>query len=110
MLRQLGLPLDPEAAERDRVLDRFEWTRVSLVAHAREIARDICAEKGTVTSTEVMAMLRAVAKIDPGLARELEADPRWMGAVFRGEGWTRVGWTPSGSHKRPVAVWKRRRP
>lgn len=100
---------DREAHARDVALDRIEWSRAKLVKHGRAVAVTLCARNGRVTSTEVMTEMMRQAKDDAGLAEELDgADPRWLGAVFRGgTGWRRIGWDHSGSHKRPVAVWTR---
>ena len=44
---------------------------------------------------------------EEGYGPELDRiDLRFMGAVFR-KGWRRVGWVPTGSHARPVAIWER---
>jgi hypothetical protein len=55
-----------------------------------------------VTSVEVFAEMRA-----QGYDTALDmVDPRWMGAVFREDIWTRSGFETTGSHRRPVAIWK----
>jgi hypothetical protein len=93
-----------EAEARDAALDMLAAVRCELVMAAREAALQLAAANGRVTSTEVFAKLRAEGW-GPKIA---EADPRWMGVVFRTKaGWERIGWETTGSHKRPVAVWKR---
>jgi hypothetical protein len=92
-----------EATARDRALDLLEKHRGDLVAVARSVANRIAIRNGTVTSPEVLAEMRAI-----GLGDALDTvDRRFMGCVFR-TGWKRVGYSPEGSHKRPVAVWQRR--
>ena len=89
------------AAARDQVLDVLEEWRKCLVLEGRSRAVAIARRKGSVTSTEVLAELRA----DPEWADAVDAvDPRFMGAVFR-KGWARAGWDTSGSHARPVSRW-----
>lgn len=103
-------PADPQAAERDSVLDLFEQTRGDLVDLGYKLALQLCQQNGEVTSVQVFDALNMAAQSDPALKLKLSSvDPRWMGAVFReSRGWERMGWVSSGSHKRPVAVWKRR--
>ena len=93
-----------EAAARDAALDRLETTRRNLIQIARNVADELCARHVQVTAPDVKR-----AMLDRGLIDddERQLDPRWMGAVFRaGQGWERVGWTPEGSHCRPVAIWR----
>ena len=102
-MRQLDL-FDEQSEERkrDEALDALEVSRADLISRAMQIAREIATESGTVTSSQVLAVLRreypqAMAGIDC----------RFVGAVFRrGRGWLRLGWSPEGSHSRPVSVWK----
>ena len=91
-----------EAAARDAALDLLRRYRAGLIRRGREIALQIAAEKGEVTSTDVLCRLED--EDAPGLH---EVDHRFMGAVFA-RGWIRVGFTPQGSHCRPVSVWKLR--
>ena len=111
MSEQFSLRLVPpmplpktEAEQRDVALALLEQHRATAIRLGRRAAEFIYAERGRVTSVEVLAHLRAQGHgpmID-GL------DARWMGAVFRsGSGWRRVGWEPTGSHCRPVAIWSR---
>lgn len=89
------------AAARDQVLDVLEEWRKCLVLEGRSRAVAIARRNGSVTSTEVLAELRA----DPEWADAVDAvDARFMGAVFR-KGWARAGWETSGSHARPVSRW-----
>lgn len=94
-------PQDIESAARDEALDRLEEAREALIAEAKKVARTLALQRGRITSVEVFQALRAFG-YDEALDN---ADPRWMGCVFRGDGWKRVGWEATGSHKRPVAVW-----
>lgn len=89
-----------EMRGRDAALDLFETFRPQLLAEARTIALQFAKEKGRVTSSEVIE--RMVAKFPQAMA---SVDHRFMGGVFRG-GWERIGFEPSGSHCRPVSVWK----
>lgn len=79
-----------------------------LVTRATEIAIKIAKRDGEVTSVAVWKALLRQAKNDEVLGQELaEKDKRWLGAVFLGRGWERIGWKALGSHGRPVSVWKR---
>lgn len=93
---------ESEEVKRDAALDTLELSRAELIADAKVHAVRIATETGTVTSTQVLASMRA-----SGHGDDLDRyDRRWMGAVFRrGTGWKRVGWSSTGSHCRPVAVW-----
>lgn len=92
-----------EREKRDDVLDALASCREQAVSLAREAAREIVRRHGTVTSPEVLALLRA-----RGHGPLLDSiDRRFMGVVFN-KGWERAGWASTGSHARPVAVWKER--
>lgn len=83
-------------------LDLHELTKPDLIHEAKQAAMRVAQQRGTVTSTQVLDDMRA-----NGLAKQLQGvDLRFMGAVFR-SGWVRVGYTNTGSHKRPVSVWRR---
>jgi hypothetical protein len=106
--RKLGSPgpQDLEGEARDIALDRIAKWRTGLVAIARDVAVQIARQRHRVTSVEVFAEMRA-----QGYDEALDAvDPRWMGAVFNEEIWSREGWETTGSHKRPVAIWSLRDP
>lgn len=91
-----------EAEARDAALDRLAESRQTLIALGRGAADAIARERGKVTSTLVFERLR-----EQGHGRLLDGvDPRWIGVVFRA-GWAREGWEPTGSHGRPVAIWRR---
>lgn len=92
-----------EAAARDEALDLLEQTRGELIDAARQVALRIAKEQGVVSSTEVFSELETTAL----KAKMDQVDPRWMGAVFR-KGWERVGFESTGSHRRPVSVWRRK--
>lgn len=99
-------PSDLEQAGRDQALDRLQQWRAGLVEVARDIAIRLARQRGRVTSVEVFAEMRA-----QGYDDALDAvDPRWMGAVFNEDIWSREGWETTGSHKRPVAIWSLRDP
>lgn len=101
--RQLQLITEREEQRqgRDSALDRLEGTRSDLIAVADRIARRLVRENGVVTSSDVFREMRASGFQLDGY------DPRWMGAVFRtGKGWRKIGYTPDGSHSRPVAIWE----
>lgn len=89
-----------EQMELDLAIDLLHEHRADQIAIAREIAEQMAAQFGTVTSSNVFAVMRM-----RGDLRE-DLDPRWMGAVFSGKRWERVGFVPNGSHRRPVSVWK----
>lgn len=96
-------PADVESAARDEALDALEAARAALVKEAHKIAVQLARQRGRITSVEVWHALIAY-----GYEDQLKGyDPRWLGCVFRsGKGWARVGWESTGSHKRPVAIWK----
>jgi hypothetical protein len=85
-------------------------THADLKAYAFRIAQSLATKQGTVTSTEVLEVLKE--ELVPGsgpLADALQqADPRFLGVIFRFPRgyWERVGTTSTGSHHRPVTVWK----
>lgn len=95
-------PEPTEAQARDQALDAIEQFRAKAVALARTAADVVHAEKGRVSSTDVLNLMR-----QQGHGPLIDSiDARFMGAVFR-NGWTRVGWERTGSHKRPVPMWSR---
>ena len=99
---ELGFPKESKE-ERDCILVAIRRARKELTDHAFRVAARISKEKGSVTSPEVLAELKA----DPEW-RDLvaETDPRFMGVVFRRKGcWTRSGYVATGSHGRPVSIW-----
>jgi len=107
---QLGLfgrlpPEPPEPTEgekRDHALDVLRRHRGEIIEAAVAVAVHIATERGRVTSTEVLAIMR----LDAEWAAKVEAaDRRFMGPVFRRKMWTRLGWEETGSHGRPVAIW-----
>ena len=92
-----------EAGKRDAALDLLQAQRSEIIGVALVIARRIAKRRGRVTSVQVFEQLRA----DGWGPRMMKLDPRWMGPVFRaGNGWVRDGYENTGSHKRPVAVWR----
>lgn len=97
------IELDLEAAARDRALDLLEEHRAPMIEMAKMIAEWIAKKKGRVTSTDVICELRA-----RGYGELLDSvDKRFLGAVFRaGKGWKRIGFESTGSHRRPVSIWR----
>jgi hypothetical protein len=92
-----------EGAKRDLALARIEEARPHIVGTALRVAQAIAKRNGTVTSTEVLRALRQ----NPATASMIQdADPRFMGAVFRRDCWVADGWDDSGSHRRPVRIWR----
>lgn len=89
------------SAQRDLALERFEHHRAELVQIAHNIARRISTEQGQVTATDVLLEMRAKypTQLD-------QVDPRFLGAVFRRPGWEPMGYAPTGSHCRPVRIWR----
>lgn len=94
---------DTEAGERDRILKSIRQRSRELTTHAYEVAARISRERGMVTSTEVLAVLRLDPEWRDAVA---EKDARFMGVVFRRTCWTRVGFDQSGSHGRMVSIWR----
>jgi len=89
-----------QRVKRDCALDHLEVTRLYLINLARDLAARLAKMKGTVTSSEVLFLLRSEV---PEMLEKV--DPRFMGAVFR-SGWIRVGFEHTGSHCRPVSRWR----
>lgn len=98
-----GLVPPEEAKKRDDALGKLEKYRGSLISVAFNVARDIALSEGRVTSTDVLHRLRADPTWGPRIAN---VDPRFMGPVFRRKCWRRIGYTPNGSHGRPVSIWE----
>lgn len=95
-------PAHLEQDARDDALDRLSETRGGLIEIARTIAIQLAQQRKRITSVEVFAQMRA-----HGYDDALDSvDPRWMGPVFNEDIWVREGWEPTGSHKRPVAIWR----
>jgi hypothetical protein len=93
-----------EDSKRDAALDLLKKSRGSLIAAAKIQANTICRARGRVTSVEVAKAMKAAGYV----GAMAKVDLRWMGAVFRGGSeWTRVGWEMTGSHSRPVTIWRR---
>lgn len=106
--RQLGSPgpTDIETWKRDNALAQLEAYRSGLIEIARDIAIELARRRNRITSVEVFAEMRA-----RGYHEAMDAvDPRWMGPVFREEIWERQGWEQTGSHRRPVAIWRLKDP
>lgn len=91
-------------AARDRTLDRHRSRHAGLIAAARVVALCICAERGRVTSPEVLERMRAQGWGDLLGA----ANGRWMGSVLNPlNGFERTGeWLPIGSKGRHVPCWR----
>ena len=80
-----------------------------LIQIAREVAREIALEKGTVHSREVRSVM-----VSRGLLTGEEGREHWFGAVFRGGEfeWTGKYHSYSDSsrnvHERSVKIWRLR--
>lgn len=95
--------LQDEAMARDAALELLNFHRGELIQAAFAIAKVIARANGTVTSTDVLRVL----KQDPAWAREVaERDRRFMGPVFRKKCWVQEGWASTGSHRRRVPKWR----
>lgn len=71
--------------------------RPELLDKARKVAVRLARKNGYVTSTQVLSHLDVPEGVDK----------RFMGAVFgKKRGWKMVGFDRTGSHRRPVAVWR----
>lgn len=92
-----------ERQKRDEALDLFDTFRAGLVAEARDVAVRIARKNGRVTSPEVIECM--TDRFPDSMAKH---DRRFMGAVFRGPTWERIGFINAGYHCRPVSVWKLR--
>lgn len=98
----LWSPPRRQRAEKTAVMLLLEQYRADLIDAGQRIALAIAEERGRVTSPEVLERMEE----DPELAAMLAvADRRFMGGVFCRGTWRRVGWEPTGSKGRPVAVW-----
>ena len=95
------------AAERNDALDGHRMLRAELIAIADRIAVVLATRDGDVTSTRVLAAMRA-----EGHGQLMATcDPRWVGAVFPGRDgrWVRTGEIARDASKcRPCAVWRLR--
>lgn len=91
-----------ERIEKARILSVLETERHELIHAARQVA-DILyqANKQPVTAGQIFEAMASVSFMKPLLAKH---DKRWLGAVFT-QGWTRVGFSMTGSHCRPVSQW-----
>lgn len=98
------MSLEQETRERDAALNLLEQIREELVVKAKAIAVRIAHVQGRVTSVEVSRELwRDYPEAMQGV------DARFLGCVFRDGGqWERLGWESTGSHRRPVAIWRLR--
>jgi hypothetical protein len=96
---------EDQARARDEALALLLTYRGPLIEAAREIATYIAWRTGRVTSPEVLSVLMRSQwrQVVQGV------DRRFMGPVFRDKRWRRIGWEPTGSHGRPVAIWALRR-
>lgn len=91
-----------ETKARDEALDRLEEARRNIIAAGKRIARRLASDNGRVTSTEVLATMRADAEYADDLRK---FDPRWAGCLFLGDEWVPIGYEAEGSHRRPVRIW-----
>lgn len=82
-----------------QVMSLFEENREGLLVWARNVARQLARQQGTVTIDDVRR------RIEVGQ----EVDKRVFGAVFMGKKWECVGYKKSTvptSHSRPVGIWR----
>ena len=94
--------VDPDAQGRDDALSRLAAHRKGLIDAAVAIALSIARDEGSVTSPQVMEVMLRQGLLTQGD----DIDRRFLGVVFRHKRWRRVGWSESGSHKRPVPIWE----
>lgn len=98
--------LRKENEKKEEILARVKRTRGSLIDLAKDAAVKLAQEFGKVSSTDVLMILESDHEIRAMMRGK---DKRFMGAVFAsGKMWTRVGYESTGSHGRPVAVWRLR--
>ena len=91
-----------EAGKRDAALDLIKKHRKELIVEGRKVAHRIASSRGRVSSTDVFKAMEA-----NGWGPRMAAyDRRWMGPVFFSKDWEQIGTENTGSHKRPVAVWR----
>jgi hypothetical protein len=92
-----------ETAGRDAALELLNFHRGELIEAAFSVAVILAKANGTVTSTDVLRVLRR----EPEWALEIaNKDPRFMGPVFRRKCWVQEGWASTGSHRRRVPKWR----
>jgi hypothetical protein len=98
---------DIKTKRRSSTPSRHGKVRANLVKGAQYVAHELWTEvKQPITAGQVYEMMWDAMENDPDTAGILEQyDKRWLGAVFRGEEWERVGYIPAGSHGRLVAQW-----
>lgn len=92
-------------SELTEILDTLEGCRAEIIREAKSCAEEFAKKFGRVTSPEVLSFL----KVQPFFQRYGidDVDPRFMGCVFRDrKKWKRIGYENSGSHHRPVSIWK----
>lgn len=92
--------LEEETKQRDIGIKRAALASREAVRIAHDIAMELVRANGRVTSPEV---LREFGKRHPD---ELPAERRFMGAVFSAKTWLPLGWETTGSHRRPVRIWR----
>lgn len=84
---------------KDEALNALEVVRAEWLAKARSIARGLARGGRTVTVDDVRAVMEPPAG----------ADPRVMGALFRGDEWEPAGWVQSNRctcHRRPIREFR----
>lgn len=94
----LQLDLEDGLRRRDVGLDTVEANYADWLTKARQWARQLAWERGTVTSDDVQLRCRRPAGVGPNA----------VGAIFRGKEWVRVGDTFSArpeTHGRRIGVW-----
>lgn len=98
-----------EAEKRDSAIETHKAKNGYLIEQARQIAIEICKERGKVYGPLVIKRMMK----QPELAKRINSNKtnRWMGAVFqkpKGKPalFVQCGWTDKGSHKQPIRVWR----
>jgi hypothetical protein len=100
-----------EEAKKNSGIEQVSKGYADLIAAGIPIAMRICEERGRVTSVEVEAEMLSDSRYASRMAEipvgETTPERRWLGHIFQRGGWKRFGYEPTGSHGRPVSIWKR---
>lgn len=87
------------AQARDMALDLFEWAQPDYLSKARETARQICLERGSVTVDDIRKVLPPPKHIDG----------RIMGSLLRAPEFEKISYENSDRrtcHARPIARFR----
>ena len=85
---------------RDEAFELLEEHKGDRVKAGREIARRRCEEKGWVCADHVRQAM--------DLGEETKGDTYWLGPVFNGKGWVKLGMIQTKtkwSHARGISMW-----